>query len=244
MSFIMLCIIANNNKNSSIVTIMKKLFLLLFTIIHIFASEVITLKSNIEKIDNFKIFYHKNINNDIDFKQIQTISMNETIPNRFSLGYLDHSVWFKIEVFNDSSNKESYILAFEEPFLHSVSLHYNKDGVVQAFSNSITQDMEDRSIPHPNNHFRIYFEPYEKIDLYIKVRSKFSTFSEVFFYSEQYYAFDAKKDYFIYLLYLGAIGVIAFYNLVLYLYLRESTYLFYFGYTFSFGFWMALFSHP
>ncbi|MFX4243439.1 hypothetical protein ACOL22_11775, partial [Aliarcobacter butzleri] len=88
-----------------------------------------------------------------------------------------------------------------EPFFDSVNLIYEKNGVVYSIQNSVKDDILNRQQPHPNNHFKIILEPNETLNVYLKVRSIFSTFAEVFIYNEQYYNFNSKKQYFIYFIY-------------------------------------------
>jgi len=220
----------------------KYLIIWMILLTNFYAQKTISLDLNLGKLDNFHISYYKDTENVLTYEKIKDIKFDQIISNRFSLGYLNHPVWFKIRAYNNSTKKNSYILAFEEPFWDSTTLYYETPEGVQKTSNTIYQNIEEKSIPHANDHFRIFFEPNETLDIYVRVESKFATFSEVFFYSEQYYSANVSKDYFLYLIYFGAIGVIAFYNLVLYLYLRESSYLFYFGYTICFGMWIGLFS--
>lgn len=207
-----------------------------------FASDFVRLNDSSNKVDGFDIFYLKDKGDNLGYQDVKTKKFTDKVKNRFTLGYLNYPVWFKLSLYNDSDKENSYILTFEEPFFDYTTLYYEKHGVLFTSKNSVAIRVEDRELSYSSNHFKVALNPNEKIDLYIKARSYFSTFAEVFIYSERYYDVNFKKQYFLYLLYLGAIGTIAFYNLILFLYLKEKTYLYYFGYTLSFGFWMGLFS--
>lgn len=222
---------------------MNKIFILIFLFTqNLLFSQTIFLNENIDKFDKFEMNYIKDITSSLNYNDIKETNFKEKVSNRFSFGYINYPIWFKLELYNNSNKQNSFIIALEEPFFDSVNLIYEKNGVVYSIQNSVKDDILNRQQPHPNNHFKIILEPNETLNVYLKVRSIFSTFAEVFIYNEQYYNFNSKKQYFIYFIYLGAIATMAFYNLFLYLYLKEVSYLYYFGYSFNFGFWVGLFS--
>lgn len=222
---------------------MNKFFILILIFTHnLLFSQTIFLNENIDKFDKFEMNYIKDITSSLNYKDIKETNFEEKISNRFSFGYINYPIWFKLELHNNSNKQNSFIIALEEPFFDSVSLIYEKNNDIYEINNSVKDDILNRQQPHPNNHFKIILESNETLTVYLKVRSLFSTFAEVFIYNEQYYNFNSKKQYFIYFIYLGAIATMAFYNLFLYLYLKEVSYLYYFGYSFNFGFWVGLFS--
>lgn len=222
---------------------MKKFFILIFLFTHNFLySQVISLDPKTSKLDNFEMYYIKDTSSSLNYKNIKNIDFKKKITNRFSFGYIDYPIWLKLELNNNSKEANNFILALEEPFFDNITLMYEKNGNVHSIQNSIKDDIMEREQPHPNSHFKLYLEPNETLTVYLKVRSLFSTFAEIFIYNEKYYIHNSKQSYFIYFIYLGAIATMAFYNLFLYLYLKEISYLYYFGYSFNFGFWVGLFS--
>ncbi|MDN5101485.1 7TM diverse intracellular signaling domain-containing protein [Aliarcobacter butzleri] len=222
---------------------MNKIFILIFLFTqNLLFSQTIFLNENIDKFDKFEMNYIKDMTSSLNYNDIKETNFEERVSNRFSFGYINYPIWFKLELYNNSNKQNSFIIALEEPFFDSVNLIYEKNGAVYSIQNSVKDDILNRQQPHPNNHFKIILEPNETLNVYLKVRSIFSTFAEVFIYNEQYYNFNSKKQYFMYFIYLGAIATMAFYNLFLYLYLKEVSYLYYFGYSFNFGFWVGLFS--
>lgn len=222
---------------------MNKIFILIFLFTqNLLFSQTIFLNENIDKFDKFEMNYIKDMTSSLNYNDIKETNFEERVSNRFSFGYINYPIWFKLELYNNSNKQNSFIIALEEPFFDSVNLIYEKNGAVYSIQNSVKDDILNRQQPHPNNHFRIILEPNETLSVYLKVRSLFSTFAEIFIYNEKYYNHNSKQAYFLYFVYLGAIGVMAFYNLFLYLYLKEPSYLYYFGYSFNFGFWVGLFS--
>ena len=222
----------------------KKFFILIvFLFTHNFLySQTVSLDPTISKLDNFEMYYIKDTENSLNYENIKNMYFKEKITNRFTFGYINYPIWLKLDLKNSSNEANSFILALEEPFFDSVTLMYEKNGTVYRVQNSVKDDLMQREQPTPNSHFKLYLEPNETLTVYLKVRSLFSIFAEIFIYNEKYYNHNSKQTYFIYFFYLGAVGVMAFYNLFLYLYLKEVSYLYYFGYSFNFGFWVGLFS--
>ena len=222
---------------------MIKFIIIIFFFIQSFLfSQTIFLNQDVYELDKFEISYFKDINSSLDYNEIKKINFTEKVSNRFTFGYIDYPIWFKLNLHNDSDKENSFILALEEPFFDSVKLIYEKNNEIYEINNSINDNILDRQQPNPNNHFKILLEPNETLTVYLKVRSLFSTFAEVLIYNDKYYNFSSKKFYFIYFIYFGAIVTMALYNLFLFLYLREVSYFYYFGYSLNFGFWMGLFS--
>lgn len=222
---------------------MKKIFILIFLFIHTFLySQIISINSKTSKLDNFEMYYIKDTSSSLNYEDIKNIDFKEKITNRFSFGYINYPIWLKLELNNNSKESNNFILALEEPFFDNITLLYEKNDTLYLIQNSVKDEIMDRNQPHPNSHFKLHLEPNETLTVYLKVRSLFSTFAEIFIYNEKYYNHNSKQPYFIYFIYLGAIATMAFYNLFLYLYLKEVSYLYYFGYSFNFGFWVGLFS--
>ncbi len=205
-------------------------------------SQTVYLDPKISKLDNFEIYYIKDIDNSLNYENIKNIDFKEKITNQFTFGYVNYPIWFKLDLKNSSNEANSFILALEKPSFDNVTLMYEKNGTVYKVQNSVKDDIMQRELPHANSHFKLHLEANESLSVYLKVQSLFSIFAEVYIYNEKYYNHNSTQQYFIYFFYLGAVGVMAFYNLFLYLYLKEVSYLYYFGYSFNFGFWVGLFS--
>ncbi|MDD2888043.1 MAG: 7TM diverse intracellular signaling domain-containing protein [Aliarcobacter sp.] len=220
----------------------KFIIIFFFFIQNFLFSQTIFLNQDVYELDKFQISYFKDINSSLDYNEIKKIDFTEKVSNRFTFGYIDYPIWFKLNLHNDSNKENTFILALEEPFFDSIKLIYEKNNEIHEINNSINDNILDRQQPNPNSHFKILLEPNETLTVYLKVRSLFSTFAEILIYNDKYYNFSSKKFYFIYFIYFGAIVTMALYNLFLFLYLKEVSYFYYFGYSLNFGFWMGLFS--
>ncbi|MGM0623371.1 MAG: 7TM diverse intracellular signaling domain-containing protein [Campylobacterota bacterium] len=217
---------------------MKKLFTFLYiTLASLFAQPTINTQDIEQKYDNFTLYYHEDTQNDLTYEAVQAMEFTQTTDNRFALGFLDNPVWFKITLHNPQSDTQEYILALDEVFYDYVYLYYEQNGQHIEQKSGVQVDLSQRQINNPNAHFALTIGAQEKIDLYIKARPFFATFGQFFLYEKQFYHNHIHKEGFLYTFYLGAVLAIAFYNLFLYFYLKARVYLYYFGYSLSFGLW-------
>jgi two-component sensor histidine kinase len=217
----------------------KIVFLLLLSLGYLCA-QVVNVENITQKMSGFTLEYHVDTTGLLDFEAIKKVAFTQKTPNPFSLGFLYRPVWFKFTLENDANVKKDMILSLEEVFYDSVNLYYDTPNNTKAVQkNGIGVDVYDRAIKHPDARFKISLLAHEKRTLYIKTTTVFGVFGEILLYDAAYYyeRFDTKT--FTYTFYLGAVFVIAFYNLFLFLYLRKKVYLYYFGYSLSFGLWVG-----
>lgn len=200
-------------------------------------SQVIDISQIDTKLDNFEVLYYKDSDSKLDAQYIEMIDFRDRVDNRFTFGYLDHPIWFKLNLHNDSSEKKEIILTLHEPFYDEVEIFYEESYSLVSQKSGVQVELSQRQIKHPSTHFKLSLAPYETKTYYIKLRVNFSTFGEIFLYDTQYYYETIHYDAFVYLLYLGAVLAISFYNLFLFFYLKKRVYLYYFVYSFCFGMW-------
>jgi two-component sensor histidine kinase len=189
------------------------------------------------RYDNFKLKYIEDVSNNLTYKDVKVLDFTKSISNRFTFGFLDHPVWFKFKINNLSTESKKYIFALDEVFYDYVFLYYEQGGEEIRQKSGVQVDLSQREINNPNAHFYITLDPQKTTTIYVKARPFFATFGEFFIYEKDYYHNNIHKDSFIYVFYLGAVLIIAFYNFFLYFYLRNRVYLYYFGYSLSFGLW-------
>jgi len=216
----------------------KKIALLIFILLRtLYAEATIDTKDISNKHDNFEIYYYEDFNDDLKYDEIKDTIFKNSIQNRFSLGYIHHPVWFKINIYNSSKKDQNYILALHEVFYDEVFLFYEYGGFLIQKKSGVQVDLSEREINNPNAHFKITLPAERTTTFYIKARPFFGTFGQFFIYDYSFYNNHIQKEDFFYTFYLGSILAISFYNLFLFFYLRNRAYLYYFGYSLCFGLW-------
>jgi len=191
-----------------------------------------------DSYDDFEILYQKS---DKEFKEIRESKEWQPSSNAISFGYHFSPIWIKFDIKNLSKSQDFY-LEFSEPFGHIVDFYLLRDKEIEFFPNGLATPLEERAIKTPLPTLKIFLKNGEKVTLYIKYQSKFTSFGEFGLYTENGY--DRKELLYnaFYFFYFGGITVIAVYNLFLFLALRDRSYIYYVGYALTFVSWVFLYS--
>jgi two-component sensor histidine kinase len=216
-----------------------RMVVLLFCIVSVslFGQSFIDASAITGKHDNFQLYYLEDEKDTLTYEKVKQRRFTHRVDNRFTLGFLDHPVWFKLNLHNPATTPQHLVFALHEVFYDEVSLFYEKDGELLHQKSGVQVDLKQREINNPNAHFHITLPPEQTTAYYVKARPFFATFGQFFLYEPRYYHNRIQQEGFFYTFYLGAVLVISFYNLFLYFYLRNKVYLYYFGYSFCFGLW-------
>ena len=105
---------------------LRKIFvLLLFCTVVVSA---VTLTDEKLKYDDFTLHYFYDESNLLDIQDIEKQDFRHILPSQFSQGYYTGTSWFKIDLKNQSKNKD-FILYFTEPLWTKLDLYTKKNRV-------------------------------------------------------------------------------------------------------------------
>ncbi|MGM0534185.1 MAG: 7TM diverse intracellular signaling domain-containing protein [Campylobacterota bacterium] len=220
---------------------MRLFWFVLLLVLSAFADDAVSVSGQGAKIDGFSIGYFEDSGEGLGFERVMQQEF-KPVSNRFSFGYRSHPIWLKVTLRNITDSTQSFVLAFEEPFLQTVDLYYQKNGRTHMQQNGTNIPLAKRKLPHTNAHFPLSLKPKAQQTYYLKLETEFATFGELFVYESGYYRAGAQRSYFLYFLYLGAVAAIGLYNIFLYFGLKNRSHLYYAGYSLGFGTWVALYS--
>ncbi len=198
----------------------------------------LTLTDDKASYTHFKMAYMAEAPGDsVGINNISTIPFNEETSNAFSFGYKKNHFWFHFTVFNDSSESKDMVLELTEIIHKTVDMYVKEDQAFIRHKNGLDVQVNDREIKESTPSFPLRFLPYEKKDIYIHLNSIYGVFGAFELKTQEKYNEDLQLKKYIYLFYFSAVSVIALYNLLLFLYLRENIYLLYIGHTLVFLLW-------
>lgn len=179
-------------------------------------------------IDNTRSIELNEIKNgNIEFKPNNT--------KRLLLGYSpDFNVWIKFTVKNTTNTKISRILEYNNPMTTNIFFYSPDENSSPQTSGILSGNLGQKTI-HPI--FKINLEPHEEKTYFIKVYSKVTTLIVDLklwkisqFYEEE---IDHQKKL---ALFFGAMMALALYNLSLYFFTRDKSYLYYVAYMIGISF--------
>lgn len=219
-------------------------FIILFSCllsIQLFASVQLVLNDSSSSYTDFHLEYLKEKNkHPLSIAEVSTLDFDGITANKFTLGYTDKPVWFRLNIHNSTSEKKEVILEISEMFHKTVDL-YTLSKPIKHERNGLKVPVSDRDIQEVNPSFTLSLEAQETKQFYIKLESAYSIYGAIQIKSHaQYYKEIHVKNY-ILMFYIGAIVIIILYNLFIHFYLREKIYLYYVGSIFTFVLWVALY---
>jgi diguanylate cyclase (GGDEF)-like protein len=206
-------------------------FLLLFYV-YAFCGVVL---DNTDKISDFKISYYQDLSKKQTIEDVQKIHFQKTVNSRFTLGYPQGTVWFKIDITNHTKQK-NFLLYFTTDYCEYFTYFEKVNGKWEKNPQGSYVQRVKRFISDKNPSHMFSITPGKSKSIYVKVDTDLSVIGEFIIYGSS----NAKvKDrgfvYLAYAFYFGGLVVAIALNLFLFFTFKESIYIFYVGYLVSFG---------
>lgn len=163
------------------------------------------------------------------------VASQSEVPN---FGYdTNYSVyWIRISLENKCSSFEKWLLEFQEiPWMDRIDFYlFKPDGT---FVHKVTGDtlpFHNRDIAYHNFVFRLSTFPKEKYQLYLRFENQGGAKIPIVLYSVTSFSEKISKEIYIWGLFFGILLLALFYNLFIFLSIRDRSYFYYILYVFSF----------
>ncbi|WCL49202.1 SpoIIE family protein phosphatase [Leptospira sp. GIMC2001] len=146
------------------------------------------------------------------------------IPN---YGSTSSAYWFRWRIHNSSEETQEYIVKIRYPLLDQINLYYNTDeGLVEKKSGRIIRSI-DKEIPYRGSAFTLTIPPSSIRSFILRVETRSSMSVPVNLWTKRGFYESVTSEQMLQGLFFGAIIVMLFYNLFLYVSLRDRGYLYY-----------------
>jgi diguanylate cyclase len=181
------------------------------------------------------IHYFEDADRSLSFESILNgqINWQTSDQNIFNKGYSASNWWLKFQL-NNPGTLNNYLLEISYPVLDHMELYLVRNNVLsEHFTMGDKFDFESRPIKH-----RLFLTPLtiksdDKLDVYIRLNSTSSIQAPIaIWHPETFYKQDIALNV-IHGIYIGGMLIIGIYNLLVYLALRDKSYLYYVFYVFS-----------
>jgi len=148
--------------------------------------------------------------------------------NYANFGYKPYPYWYRFNIINPTNEPVKHIIEISYPLLDSIDYYHFKDEVlVQHILTGDRLPYSDRLIDHPHFLFPISLRAGESGSFYLRVMSAGSQLVPITLWeSTDIFVFLGKEDS-LHAIYLGVVSVVIFFNLLIFLALREKMYLYY-----------------
>lgn len=220
---------------------LKFLLITIICLSSLFSKADIVLTKPNDTFTNFSTYIYEDSSSKLSFEEVRKIETFKQYTNRISKGYSQSAFWLKFSIKNSTNESLEYYLAFSENFQNTIDCYILSD------NNSITHlkkgvgyfiKGEQNKAVKPS--FKINFKKDEIKTLYIRMTSKFPFFTSFnLFDKNSYQQYNYKFDI-IYALFLGSIFSLILYNLVIYFFTKDITYLYYVLYSSLFLSWQLM----
>ena len=192
------------------------------------ANETITITKSNSNFKEFNMQMYKDDSAKLSLDDIRAKRDFKTISNRISEGYSESHLWFKFKLKNSTDSRLKYMIYFTENMVHHLDCYIvSSDNTIKHYQTGAGYfiDGSPNILDHPK--FEIEFEKDELKTIYIKMCSVYPNVGAFYLFDE-----DGFNDYTclynnIYSAYFGAILAIILYNIFLFLFSRNISYLYY-----------------
>lgn len=177
-----------------------------------------------------------NSEKELSFKQIDDDTVN--------LGYTQSAYWFRLKLFNKNRSKPT-LLEIPWPHIDNLDIYMlsNKnngdeeaDDVFVSYNSGRLIPYNKRNYEHRNFIFKIpNFPNGDELVIYMRVVSDETIIFPVYLYDEMKFFKKDQSEEFVFGIYYGVVIIMFFYNLFIYLSLRDKNYFIYLFYVIALG---------
>ncbi|TKC05529.1 chromosome partitioning protein ParA [Pedobacter polaris] len=207
------------------------------------AQKIVAVQDEVDQhIFNFsEIEFLKDASDQFSFKEVSSAAFDKKfIPSPASTPQtkeLNTSYWFRIKIKHNSLAKNRFLLEFFDQTIDHITAYIPKsNGSYEIKELGDQFGFEKRNLHHKN--FEIYLDNNnDKVQTYyFKLRSSQISDAIIVLRSVNWFISYALDEYFYFGVFYGMILVFSFYNLIMFIAMRQKQYLFYVLYNLSVGF--------
>jgi signal transduction histidine kinase len=179
-----------------------------------------------------------------------TLSVEEVISkdqwevgqNHFAYGYSLANFWFKVNITNISDNLLSPLIWITEDFFHEAVFYEMRNGQWVVYRSGLEIPVNQRDVLSTYPHLPLNLKPHEEREIYIKLNGEFGNFGALMLGSEKGFYTQVFTKTIIFSIIIVALVMLSLFYLVLHLYLKEKSFIFYSFYSLSYSIWVALYN--
>jgi len=203
---------------------MKYLFIILTLL---FSTSLLSSEFNLQRDREVYLSYYKDVNASKDLQDIRELPDEEFIcKHELALSHFfsDSAFWYKLDIYNPSKTPQERILTLGATWLDSTNFYiYSPKGKLKKYIQGKMQEFNVRAIDHEEINIKHIFE-YGHSTLYLRVHTRdpiivqLGIDSMVSFYKKESTSHGIRG------LFMGIILAMIFYNLILYLSVKNKMY--------------------
>ncbi|MFW7381394.1 MAG: 7TM diverse intracellular signaling domain-containing protein [Oligoflexus sp.] len=145
-----------------------------------------------------------------------------------SYGFTSYTYWFRFDIHNTRQEDLEWLLAFEYPMLDRIDIYYQTEGSpwVHRYGGDHFA-FNQREVRHRYFYFRIPFEAEQTVRFFVRIHTDGSAEFPMYLKSPYQLYLDNHTSQMMQGIFLGFMGILAFYNIFLFIGSRKAEYFYY-----------------
>lgn len=169
--------------------------------------------------------------NDLLSRPMQWQSIDREAPN---FGFTSTAFWFRFTLDNDRNTAQSILMELPIPFLDDVRMHRVAEGkTLESHRVGDRYPFSERPIEHNNFLLPFTLEP-GKNQFIMRVAAAGSVEAPLYIWTPESFSIENAQLQLIQGIWIGIVGIMVIYNLFLYFFIRDPSYLYYVGFAFAY----------
>lgn len=145
-----------------------------------------------------------------------------------NFGYQPMPYWYRFTLSNPRPHPVNHMIDISYPLLDSVEFYAFKDGeLIESYHTGDRLPYNERLIDHPHFLFPVDLQPNEKRTYYVRVLTQGSQLLPIDLWDKTDLFIKLAKEDQLYGIYFGVVSVIIFFNVLIFIALKEKMYLYY-----------------
>ncbi len=217
----------------------KYLLLLTLFFTTLFAEQTILIDNN-STIEKFKISTYEDKTSSLTIKDITSIKEFKEVGNNVSNGFTNSTFWYKLTIKNRSSQTIQRYLKLTESIMDKIDFYiYSNNKMIKHKKDGVGYFKEGQKnyLERPVIEFDLKKD--ETKIIYIKISSLYPMFNSFQIYDKNELDKFEREYTTIYAFLIGSLLSLALYNLMIFFYTKDISYIFYVLYSLSFISWQT-----
>ncbi len=201
----------------------------------------IVLEESSERVDiSRNLSYFKDASAAYDIERVirewPTIATYDKPDESHNFGFTDSAYWFYTRISNRASPNTDWVLEGLYPIIDQMDLFLvREDGKIERYRAGDAVVFASRGRNHHNINFRFELAAGESVDAYFRVQTSGAVQMPMLLWSNEAFTEADHQERFVFGLYYGLLLCMAIFNLLIFLAIRDSNYLWYVSYIVFYG---------
>jgi diguanylate cyclase len=204
-------------------------------------SDAVLLQQQTERLDiSRNLSFFEDAGGEYDIRQIiekwSSIANFETPDEAHNFGFTESPYWFHTRIYNRNGPSDDWVLEGMYSIIDRIDLFIvRENGNIEHHEAGDSVMFASRGRSHHNINFRFDLQPGEQVDLYFRVKTTGSVQMPMLIWTNEAFSEADHQERFVFGLYYGLLLGMAIFNLLIFLSIRDTNYLWYVSYIGFFG---------